>query len=137
MSGARWLCRMESSIIRDMSQMVCLQVGPSGGAKKVVEDSSNSNNKQKKILERLKESSFAPAAVAGALASFAGAAFGSQSKPAAGPRDSSLVQISLSETKTPAAPVQPRLAIEYRQASDFARIEIPPFAGRNRNWPGR
>ncbi len=84
----------------------------------------STKNRQKKILERLQEPSFAPAAVAGALASFAAAALGSQSKPAAVPGDSSLVQISLSETKALATPVQPRLAIEYRQASDFGDLKF-------------
>ena len=87
-----------------------------------MEDSTK--NRQKKILERLQKPSFAPAAVAGALASFAGAALGFQSKPEARPDGASLVQISLSETKTPSAPVQPRLAIEYRQASDFRELKF-------------
>jgi hypothetical protein len=78
----------------------------------------NSNSKetkenQGKLLKRLRE--FPPAAVVGAIASFAGTAFGPKAQSAEKTQPSTpLVQIGLSGQKRDA--VTPRLELEYSQA---------------------
>ena len=78
-----------------------------------MEEHQSSKEKEKELLERLRQSS--PAAIAGAFVSFASAAMGAQSKPHSRPAaDPSLVQISLSE----AQPVSMRtgLELQYKQS---------------------
>jgi hypothetical protein len=80
-----------------------------------VED-SNPKKKQKELLRRLSKASFPPAAVAGALASFAEAALGAPSKDASR-SGSGLVQIGLSESGKVPPPVQTKLEIQYSEIS--------------------
>jgi hypothetical protein len=89
-----------------------------GGAvwrrEKVVEESSK--KKADGLLERIRKGSFPPAAVAGALASFANAALGMQPKPASNPAaNPSKGQIRGSDI----APVQAVLELSYSQSSAF------------------
>ncbi len=83
--------------------------------KKVVEDSSK--KKPAEMLDRLKSTSFPPAAVAGALVSFAGAALGMQAKPKAQRGEAvTLVQVATPSNTAP-VPAQSRLEIQYSQTS--------------------
>jgi hypothetical protein len=67
-----------------------------------------------KVLERLRESTFPPAAVVGALASFAGTVFGANSESEKKtPKNASLVQMDFSEQKRDA--MAPLLDLEYAQ----------------------
>jgi hypothetical protein len=78
----------------------------------------SSKKKRDEILERLKSASFPPAAVAGALASFAGSAFGKQSKPQAQPKaDVGLVQVSPAQSKISSASAPVKLEIAFSQPS--------------------
>ncbi len=83
-----------------------------------MEEKSNPKKKQAELLERLK-SSFPPAAVAGAFASFASAALGGQPKPSADRVDSDLVQISLAGSKTAPKPARGSFEFEYSQSSSL------------------
>ncbi len=91
--------------------------GPGRGCEKVVKDQDfkNKTAKQSRLPERLRESSFAPAAVFGAFSSFVAAAF--QIAPesrAESARDTSLVQLEISGLKhSSAQPVN--LEFEYSQ----------------------
>src|SRR5512147_606870 len=82
-----------------------LSAGWLWGWEKVVEDASR--KKPKDVLERLTSTSFPPAAIAGALVSFAGAALGKPSQ----------TQRQRSQDRAPAqigqAPVPIKLEIEY------------------------
>ncbi len=70
---------------------------------------------KKKLLKRLQESSFPPAALLGAFSSFASNAF--QSAPEARAQSGgSLVQISFSEPQPKKAPTQTHFELEYSQA---------------------
>ncbi len=90
--------------------------GPIGRREKVVgtSDPKQKTENQGKVLERLRESSFPPAAVVGAFASFAGTAFGAKSEAAKKtPQNASLVQMDFSAQKQDAMPL--RLDLEYAQ----------------------
>jgi len=77
-------------------------------------DPKKKTENQGKVLERLRGSSFPPAAVVGAFVSFAGTAFGAKSEAAKGtPQNTSLVQMDLSAQKQAAMPL--RLDLEYAQ----------------------
>lgn len=74
--------------------------------------------KQKKSLERFWKSSFPPAAVVGAFASFLSAAFRHKSKSATdSPQETPLVQIGFSDQQPAAATKQNSYELEYSQES--------------------
>jgi hypothetical protein len=78
----------------------------------------SSKKKPDGILERIKSTSFPPAAVAGALASFAGAAFGKQSMPQEKRKvNAALVQISPAQSKPASASAPMKLDVEFSQPS--------------------
>ena len=90
--------------------------GPIRRREKVVgtSDSMQKTENQRKVLKRLRESSFPPAAMIGAFASFAGAAFGPKSEAAnKAPQNVSLVHMDFSEQKRD--PMPPRFDLEYGQ----------------------
>ena len=90
--------------------------GPIRRREKVVgtSDQNKKNENQGKVLERLRASTFAPAAVIGAFASFAGTVLGAKSESAKRtPQNASLVQMDFSEQKRGAQPL--RLDLEYVQ----------------------
>jgi len=77
-------------------------------------DTKEKTEHQGKLLRRLKDLSFPPAAVVGAFASFAGTAFGAKAKAAEGTQQTpSLIQIGLSEQSRNAS--APRFEMEYSQ----------------------
>ena len=89
--------------------------GPGRRWEKVVGTSGpkHKTENQGKILERLRESSFPPAAVVGAFASFASTAFGAKNQAAKRtPQNASLVQMDVSEQKHV---LPPHLDLEYAQ----------------------
>lgn len=84
-----------------------------GGREKIMSDSdlNGRSELQEKILGRVKKSSFAPAAVLGAFASFAGTAFGAAGRTdSKAPKDASLVQIGFAEEH-----LKKRFAFQYSQ----------------------
>jgi hypothetical protein len=90
--------------------------GPIRRREKVVGTSGpkQKTENQGKVLERLRELSFPPAAAVGAFASFAGAAFGAKNEAAKKAQQNvSLVQMNFSEQTREAMP--PRFDIEYAQ----------------------
>jgi hypothetical protein len=77
-------------------------------------DPKHKSENRGKVLERLRESSFPPAAVIGAFASFAGTLSGAKSESAKRtPPNDALVQMNFLEQKRDAMP--PRLDLEYAQ----------------------
>lgn len=89
-----------------------------------MEDSSNPKREQKELLERLRKSSFPPAAVAAAFASFVNAAMG-RAQPKSSPDRSgspAFVQISLAESKPAGTSVKLSLGFEYSQTSALPKF---------------
>jgi hypothetical protein len=86
----------------------------------IVEDSSNPKKGKSELLDRLQKGSFPPAAVAGALVSFASAALGVQQKSTADP---ALVQIGIEGPKVSNA-VVPHFEIEYSQILNLKPLKF-------------
>jgi hypothetical protein len=86
-------------------------------------DPKQKTENQGKVLERLRESSFAPAAVVGAFASFAGTVLGAKSESAKKtPPNTSLVQMDFSEQKRDALPLH--LDLEYAQTLVLGDVNL-------------